>query len=83
VRSQATPASRPPGRRRHSQSNEVSASISTVFGHSHQPLCEVGVDGQLLLNPGSPIERRRAPTHTVAVLDLRDGRVEHAAIVDV
>jgi putative phosphoesterase len=54
-----------------------------VFGHSHQPVCEVGVDGQLLVNPGSPIERRRAPTHTVAVLDLEDGRVAHAAIVDV
>jgi putative phosphoesterase len=54
-----------------------------VFGHSHMPLCEVGVDGQLLVNPGSPIERRRSPTHTIAVLDLHDGRVEHARIVDV
>lgn len=24
-----------------------------VFGHSHQPLCEVGSDGVLLFNPGS------------------------------
>jgi predicted phosphodiesterase len=65
--------------------NAVSASISmvVVFGHSHQPLCEVGVDGQLLVNPGSPVERRRSPTHTIAVLDLHDGRVEHARIVDV
>jgi putative phosphoesterase len=54
-----------------------------VFGHSHQPVCEVGVDGQLLVNPGSPIERRRAPTHTVPVHALPDGRVEHAAIIDV
>jgi putative phosphoesterase len=54
-----------------------------VFGHSHQPVCEVGVDGQLLVNPGSPIERRRAPTHTIAVLDLAVGRIAHAAIVDV
>jgi putative phosphoesterase len=54
-----------------------------VFGHSHDPVCEVGVDGQLLVNPGSPIERRRAPTHTIAVLDLAVGRIAHAAIVDV
>jgi putative phosphoesterase len=54
-----------------------------VFGHSHQPMCEVGIDGQLLVNPGSPTERRRAPTHTIGVLDLSDGRVAHATIVDV
>lgn len=41
-----------------------------VFGHSHAPLDVEGVDGQRLLNPGSPIERRRAPTHTVAVVDV-------------
>jgi putative phosphoesterase len=54
-----------------------------VFGHSHMPQCDAGVDGQLLVNPGSAIERRRSPTHTIAVLDLHDGRVAHAAIVDV
>src|SRR5690606_4197475 len=41
-----------------------------VFGHSHAPLDAEGVDGQRLLNPGSPIERRRAPTHTLAVVDV-------------
>ncbi|MEY2436798.1 MAG: uncharacterized protein QOF97_1634, partial [Acidimicrobiaceae bacterium] len=41
-----------------------------VFGHSHEPQCELDVDGQLLLNPGSPIERRRARTHTIAVFDV-------------
>jgi putative phosphoesterase len=54
-----------------------------VFGHSHDPLCERGVDGQLLVNPGSPTERRRAPAHTVAVLDLGDGEVRDAKIVTV
>ncbi|MEY2455654.1 MAG: uncharacterized protein QOK06_748, partial [Acidimicrobiaceae bacterium] len=54
-----------------------------VFGHSHEPQCELDVDGQLLLNPGSPIERRRARTHTIAVFDVHDGRIERAAIVDV
>ena len=54
-----------------------------VFGHSHQPMCETGVDGQLLLNPGSPTERRRAPQHTLGVLELDAGRVLRAEIVSV
>lgn len=33
-----------------------------VFGHSHIPWNERGVDDQLLFNPGSPTERRRQPT---------------------
>lgn len=52
-----------------------------VFGHSHQPLDMPGVDGQRLLNPGSPTERRRAPTHTMAVVDL-DGGAMRIDIVD-
>jgi putative phosphoesterase len=54
-----------------------------VFGHSHQPCNEVGIEGQLLFNPGSPIERRMAPTHTIGELELVDGRVARAAIVNV
>ncbi len=46
-----------------------------VFGHSHQPLDAPGLDGQRLLNPGSPTERRRAPGHTMAVVDLDAGAV--------
>lgn len=53
-----------------------------LFGHSHLPANEAGVDGQLLVNPGSPTERRRAPTHTVAVLDIEAGAVS-AEIVEV
>src|SRR3954453_7457764 len=30
-----------------------------VFGHSHAPVDEAGIDGQWLLNPGSPTQRRR------------------------
>jgi putative phosphoesterase len=52
-----------------------------VFGHSHEPLCQIGVDGQLLFNPGSPTQRRRAPAHTLGLLELRDGSVVDAAIV--
>ncbi len=46
-----------------------------VFGHSHIPWDAVGVDGQLLFNPGSPTERRRQPHHTLGTLDVDDGRV--------
>jgi len=46
-----------------------------VFGHTHMPLDGPGVDGQWLLNPGSPIERRRAPHHTYAVLEVENGEL--------
>jgi putative phosphoesterase len=46
-----------------------------VFGHTHLPVCE-DEKGLLLLNPGSPTERRRAPFRSLALLDLeQDGRV--------
>jgi uncharacterized protein len=53
-----------------------------VFGHSHAPVIEEGLDGQLLVNPGSATERRRAPSHTLALLDLRAGSVA-ATLVEV
>ena len=46
-----------------------------VFGHSHIPWDDAGVDGQLLFNPGSPTERRSQPHHTLGTLDLDGGRV--------
>ncbi len=45
-----------------------------VFGHSHIPVDEPGVDGQLLFNPGSPTERRRQPHHTLGILELEGGQ---------
>jgi putative phosphoesterase len=54
-----------------------------VFGHSHDPLVQPAEDGQLLVNPGSPTQRRRQPVHTVAVLELSDGEVRAAEIVPV
>ncbi len=51
-----------------------------VFGHSHDPLVQPVDEGPLLVNPGSPTQRRRQPVHTVAWLELRDGRVEVAEI---
>ena len=41
-----------------------------VYGHSHLPQVEQ-VDGVWILNPGSPTERRRAPTKTM--IELRAG----------
>jgi putative phosphoesterase len=41
-----------------------------VFGHSHMPLHEQAADGFQLLNPGSPTERRRAPTHTMGLIHV-------------
>jgi putative phosphoesterase len=52
-----------------------------VFGHSHEPCCEAGVDGQLLFNPGSPTQRRRAPQHTLGELDLDASVIARAQIV--
>jgi putative phosphoesterase len=44
-----------------------------VFGHSHVPWDAPGVDGQHLLNPGSPTERRGQPHRTMAIVDVADG----------
>jgi putative phosphoesterase len=51
-----------------------------VFGHSHDPVIEETEHGQLLVNPGSPTQRRRQPVHTVAVLELADGEVRRAEL---
>jgi uncharacterized protein len=47
---------------------------AVVFGHSHLPLLARGDDGFLILNPGSPTDRRRAPRHSMAELAVEDGR---------
>lgn len=46
-----------------------------VYGHSHMPeLCTLA-DGTIVVNPGSPTQRRRAPTHTACWIDLEAGAV--------
>ena len=45
-----------------------------VFGHSHIPWNQPGLDGQWLLNPGSPTERRGQPHRTMATIEISDGR---------
>lgn len=54
-----------------------------VFGHSHLPCDTEGVDGQRLFNPGSPTWKRRAPAHTVGLLEISGGRLAAHRIVDV
>jgi putative phosphoesterase len=54
-----------------------------VFGHSHIPWNQHGIDGQLLFNPGSPTERRSQPRHTYGVLDLASGEVRRSEILEV
>ena len=44
-----------------------------VFGHSHTPLHERADDGFQIFNPGSPTERRRAPTHTMGLIRVSGG----------
>jgi putative phosphoesterase len=46
-----------------------------VFGHSHIPWL-TDEDGLMLLNPGSPTDKRREPDFTFAVLRIEIGSVE-------
>jgi putative phosphoesterase len=54
-----------------------------VFGHSHDPIDGPGLDGQWLMNPGSPTERRRQPVHTIGRLVVDGERLVDHAIVPV
>ncbi len=42
-----------------------------IFGHTHRAVCR-RVGSVLLLNPGSPTERRTAPFRSVGILHLAD-----------
>jgi uncharacterized protein len=48
---------------------------AVVYGHTHEPQVE-RVGKTWILNPGSPTERRRAPSHTMLVLEVADGQVK-------
>jgi putative phosphoesterase len=48
---------------------------AVVYGHTHLP--EIARAGATwILNPGSPTERRRAPAHSLLVVDVDGGRIE-------
>ena len=53
-----------------------------VFGHSHIPLDQTG-DGVRIFNPGSPTDRRSQPHGTIGLLNIADGRLTEASIVQV
>lgn len=61
------------GRRRRMARRFPGARVA-VFGHSHIPLLE-DEDGLMLLNPGSPTDKRRQPEYTFAVLEVEEGCV--------
>ncbi len=42
-----------------------------VFGHSHSPFNQ-RMDGVLMFNPGSPTDRRFAPSRAIGILELND-----------
>ncbi len=44
-----------------------------VFGHSHIPWDTTAPGGLRLLNPGSPTDRRRQPSHTWMTAEIHDG----------
>jgi len=52
---------------------------AVVFGHSHMPLHETA-DGFQIFNPGSPTERRRAPSRTMGLAHVESGRVSFELI---
>jgi predicted phosphodiesterase len=45
-----------------------------VYGHTHVPQVELW-EGVWILNPGSPTERRKAPTHAMLELRIEGGEV--------
>jgi putative phosphoesterase len=61
-------------RRRRRLARRFPSARVVVFGHSHIPFLE-DEDGLLLLNPGSPTDKRRQPRHTFALLRATEGEV--------
>lgn len=53
---------------------------AVIFGHTHMPE-HAEQDGFQIFNPGSPTERRRAPTHTMGLATIADGRIEFELLV--
>jgi len=48
---------------------------AVVYGHTHIPQVEQH-RGVWILNPGSPTERRRAPSHSMLVVEVRSGSLD-------
>jgi uncharacterized protein len=53
---------------------------AVVYGHTHEP--EVARVGETwILNPGSPTERRRSPSHTMLELEVEHERIRPELVV--
>ena len=52
-----------------------------VFGHSHIPWDTTAPSGLRLLNPGSPTDRRRQPTHTWMTARVQEGELRWVDLV--
>ncbi|MFL5755085.1 MAG: metallophosphoesterase family protein [Chloroflexota bacterium] len=55
------------------EADDVSA---VLFGHSHIPLLERLPGGRVVLNPGSPTDKRRQRRYSWALLEIADGAIE-------
>jgi uncharacterized protein len=53
---------------------------AVVYGHTHLPQVE-RAGAVWILNPGSPTERRRAPTRTMLELEVSGGRINPRLVV--
>ena len=53
---------------------------AVLYGHTHLPEVERH-GGVWILNPGSPTERRRAPAHTMLVLEIEAGEIRPELVV--
>ena len=64
-----------PAARRHERLLDAFPDCDLVaYGHSHMP--EIALQGQAwIVNPGSPTERRRAPEHTMVVVEGGEPRL--------
>jgi putative phosphoesterase len=51
------------------------SAAAVIFGHSHLALHERDSEGFQIFNPGSPTDRRRAPSHTMGL-----ARVQRASL---
>jgi putative phosphoesterase len=54
---------------------------AVVFGHSHIPWNEPGLEGQLLFNPGSPTDKRAQPVHTAGLMEIDGPSIVRAEII--
>ena len=52
---------------------------AVLFGHSHAPLVDWVPDGPLLVNPGSPTDKRAQPRYSWALVEV-DGGVVRAEL---